>query len=372
MSILKLEPKYGYYSIHYGNEQIITVSSKLEAIEAAQRTNGWIQYHFNDDVYSCYDWREPIVESISDLYAQRARDIRQQYERVVCCYSGGFDSHNMLQSFLSNKIPVDAVLCFYNSLAEGTEDTIGEEWLLQTKPRLEPILAQHPEIDFFRIDISYKSLELVDKYRDDYLHVSNGILSPNSISISHLIEFLPAKYQDCNTVLLFGVDKPRLRFKDGKFILNFLDVGLRARPVIAESRIEYFYWNRTVPKLLIKQAQLARDYWRSRIEADPSLVKSRWNPNLGCVFDHDDVGLNRAIYPHCQIGMFLTWRPNPFNKWGKILGERDKWLYQSNLPQAALLKDIYQGLTDNVSKQWFNNNDHRQGYVGNISQDYIL
>ena len=108
--------KFGYYQVHHG-KTIAIFENKFEAIEAAQRINGWISYHFNDDVFGCFDWQLPINDSLNNLYRKRAEQIRRENDYVVCAYSGGFDSHNMLQSFLANDIKIDAILFFYNSLS---------------------------------------------------------------------------------------------------------------------------------------------------------------------------------------------------------------------------------------------------------------
>ena len=57
---------------------------------------------------------------------------------------------------------------------------------------------------------------------------------------------------------------------------------------------------------------------------------------------------------------------------GQFLGERDTWLYNSNMPEAEQLFDLYKSLCSNLNSRWFNNNDYAKGLMGHISRDYIL
>ena len=93
---------------------------------------------------------------------------------------------------------------------------------------------------------------------------------------------------------------------------------------------------------------------------------------MGIVLDHNDVGMNRAIYPHCEKGNFLTFPMEKYSRYGQFLGERDTWLYNSNMPEAEQLFDLYKSLCSNLNSRWFNNNDYAKGLMGHISRDYIL
>jgi hypothetical protein len=366
MAIISFEERFGYYLAHHGSHSYRTCS-KLEALQVAQRNNGWVTWHYNDEVYGSYNWSDPVQEDILDLYRQRAQQIRNKFDHVVLMYSGGYDSHNVLESFLKNGVKVDAVVSFYNSMDPNHDSDIVVEWQLQTWPRIKPILDAHPEIEFIRLDMSQNSLNMLTVHKDDYYYVADGALAPNFVGISYLSRLLPAKYQTGTLAMVYGVDKPRLRYKNNQFIFNFYDQGFRVKPVVPGSGIEYFYWSADLPKLVIKQAQIAKNFWASNRELLVTHPKNKQNPNLGTVLDFDHAPLQQMIYPHCSQGKFLTWRPA-----SPTFGQRDIWIYKSNTVYRDKIADMYKSFKQNIDRRWFNQGRHAKGLISNISRDYVL
>ena len=89
------QSKFGYYQVG----ELLTTFSKVEALGWSQRFNQPVQYRFNDLVFDSYNWTVEPAESLVQLYQRRAQQIREKYDYLVLFYSGGADSHNMLQSF---------------------------------------------------------------------------------------------------------------------------------------------------------------------------------------------------------------------------------------------------------------------------------
>lgn len=366
MSIISFEERFGYYIAHYGVHTYQTCS-KIEALQIAQRNNGWVTWHYNDEAYGSYDWSVDVPEDITELYRQRAEQLRTKFDHVVLMYSGGYDSHNMLESFLKNNIRVDAIVSFYNSMDNNTDTDIVVEWQLQTWPRLKPILEAHPEIEFIRMDMSQNSLNMLDLHNDDYYYVADGSLAPNFVGISYLHQLLPIRLRTGSLAMVYGVDKPRLRYQNNQFIFNFYDQGFRVKPVTTGSGIEYFYWSPDLPKLAIKQAQIAKKFWSSNITVINLHSKNKYNKDLGIVLDHDHIPLQQMIYPHCSTGIFLTWRPA-----SPTFGQRDIWIYRSNTGYREKIYDMYKSFKKNVDARWFNQGKYAKGLISNISRDYVL
>ena len=65
--------KFGYYTV--GEKKSY---SKLEAL-------GWgsPKWHFNDEIFSAIDWTIEPPFDLWELYKQRAKQIREQYDYVV-------------------------------------------------------------------------------------------------------------------------------------------------------------------------------------------------------------------------------------------------------------------------------------------------
>jgi hypothetical protein len=364
--MIQLDEKFGYYLVHFGN-LVTKTCSKVEAIEIAERLNGWISWHFCDEEYSSHDWAVPVSTPIQDLYCARAQQIRNEYDHVIIMYSGGYDSHNMLSSFVDNHIKVDAVCSFYNSTDANPLSDINNEWTLQTYPRLQKIKQLHPWLDIIRLDVSQNSLRMIDLHADSYQYIGQGTFAPNFIGLSYLIDLLPRKYRTNRTCILFGVDKPRLRYHNNRFVFNFHDMGYRVKPVKNDTGMEYFYWSRQLPELVIKQAQIAKTVWEQNLDKISTHSGNKNNPDLGWVLDHDYVPVQQQVYPACANDIFLTWRPRsvPF-------GQRDTWIYHSNSESKHKLNQLYHSFKDSMSPRWFNQGQHDKGLISNISRDYFL
>jgi asparagine synthetase B (glutamine-hydrolysing) len=98
------QDKFGFYQV--GD---FRTYSKFEAIEQHTKTNKKLQWNFNDTIYRSYKWDQEPKESLSELYRQRAQQIREQYDYVVLWFSGGADSTNILNAFIDNNIKLDEV-----------------------------------------------------------------------------------------------------------------------------------------------------------------------------------------------------------------------------------------------------------------------
>ena len=113
------QDKFGYYLV--GND--IKTYSKVEAVEVSNRLRKPFRWVFNEDVFLNFDWQTEPTEPLEELYAQRAHQIREQYDYIVIWYSGGADSHNVLQSFIKNNIFVDEIAQFHSHDGDKTWDS---------------------------------------------------------------------------------------------------------------------------------------------------------------------------------------------------------------------------------------------------------
>ena len=103
--------KHGYYLVNG-----IKTLSKFEAWQFAKGNFADIQFIYNDDLMSSYDWTEEPTEDIYELYAGRARQLRNDYDHLVLLYSGGIDSHVILETFLQNGLRLDEICTLTNTI----------------------------------------------------------------------------------------------------------------------------------------------------------------------------------------------------------------------------------------------------------------
>ena len=105
---MKLDVFSGYYTY----KSLATVN-KYEILLAADNIED-VKYHFHDDFFSSFNWYQEPPQSIEYLYAERARQLRANYDYIILLYSGGADSHNILQTFVDNNIFLDEICSFIN------------------------------------------------------------------------------------------------------------------------------------------------------------------------------------------------------------------------------------------------------------------
>lgn len=124
MSSLLSNPYLNFYSYN-GN----TYSTKLHALMAASR------YNDINDAKEQISWRAPAFDkfggstenlepsgSLKSYYLQRAIDIRQRYDYVILHYSGGSDSHNILETFMLNSLHLDEIAIHYYPPSHNLQD----------------------------------------------------------------------------------------------------------------------------------------------------------------------------------------------------------------------------------------------------------
>ena len=78
----------------------------LDAV--ASRKQCWFYYY--DDILSKVPWKIEPTETLETLYKLRAQEIRDTYDYVILCFSGGSDSLNVLETFYYNNIHIDEIV----------------------------------------------------------------------------------------------------------------------------------------------------------------------------------------------------------------------------------------------------------------------
>lgn len=90
---------------YYYNQNNIYLT-RHEAVQSNQDCT----FYYYEKEFDSKDWSKEPIESLTELYKRRAQQIRDQYEYVVICYSGGIDSTQVLESFYYNNIHIDEIL----------------------------------------------------------------------------------------------------------------------------------------------------------------------------------------------------------------------------------------------------------------------
>jgi hypothetical protein len=148
--------------MHYydTSNNFITFNDRIDAIKYKLTTNNEIKFCYKDAEFSKVNWKQEPKESLKQLYKERAQQIRDEYEYVILCYSGGIDSTNMLESFYYNDIHIDEIV----SVGSFSQDTTKEIDLNHNKEIYENVI---PTLNSFNLPNTKKTIiDYTDYFRD--------------------------------------------------------------------------------------------------------------------------------------------------------------------------------------------------------------
>lgn len=374
----------------YGNKGFYQVGdrhfySKLEACMAAQNLPGrhFLHWNFHESEFGHYAWdSEPPVD-ILDLYRERAQQLRDNYDHLVLFYSGGADSHTVLQSFVNNGIHLDEVFVYGAFKAEQQRaNTLGwdrrpgyytREVKYIVKPMLQRLQAQHG----FKVttwDWTDRTLELLSD--PDWIWKVGVRFAPDAIPRQCLHEIYghTDRYEGRGrrVAFIFGVDKPRLFRDNHNVYLSFIDTMLTTA-VGNNNDIqgrtwehdEYFYWTPNMPEIAIKQAHLIVKFLRAQGRLDALTARD----NAGTFHAGDYYRMiHPIIYPQWNTN---TWQIDKSS--GVVNDEFGQWFFDSapERSKQQWASGINQ-LNRSVDARFFNGGDAWQGLVGCFSKFYRI
>lgn len=301
----------GYYQV--GNEihrsRIPAIVSSINSSE-----HHHVRWIFNDNIFSRYDWKQAPEKTLDELYRDRAQQLRDSYDYLVLSWSGGSDSDNVLNTFLSNNIFLDEIYVrsprelVKNLYTPNCEDTSIEnspsEYDFVIKPRLAWLARTHPEIKITLDDPSDVILNYTKTTKENDWMLNRTTLTPGGEEKFKNIRnsYKPGK----KTAHIYGLDKPRIMFKDGKYHAYFLDWLVSIYTIISDWNIdscivpEPFYWSPDCVPLIIAQCHTVKNFFQKnhtyRFLLDGHALKSSENINL-----YHDL-LRPLLYPS-------TWTP---------------------------------------------------------------
>ena len=374
--------RYGYYQI--GDLKTYSVYQMMDHHHKDPQPHKWI---YNDDFFSQYDWTQEPTESLKELYKNRAKELREQYDYVVLYYSGGYDSANMLHAFLDNGIYPDEIVTFYSR-----HDTVSHQYHERaqfTEKKLEKIEKQYPQIKIRRIDYadiicSWPQIVKDANLNLDPIHLFGPRMSVNRLALDVMYEHIDDWKQllkDKKTICtLQGVDsvQPSHISRENKWVHNFFDVHVCGhmtpmRQMTNKSNrdtLEFFYWAPTdaAAKILIKQGHLAKKFlinkkiFTNKIDR----IVKKFN-----VFGYEP--FKKLIYPRIFEDDEQFYNKKELST---FWGNRDQWFFNSDLPGSKEhWETIYLPLFRQDRshwKTWFHNNDINQGFKKIKSMDYII
>lgn len=341
-----INEKLGFYTVE---EKIF--DSKIKACIFANQTGKEVQWHFNNDQFSKHNWLQEPEESLDNLYDQRCRFLREKYDYIIISYSGGADSHNIVESFLRQGLRIDEIVV--NTMEKLSHDTISldvnnkdpknaaAEHYLQTIPRLKEIASRDPKVKISILDLSdYLLSSWLNSNDASWILDKREGLNPLNVTRFNYLHFSEVRKnfdRDKKIALILGIEKPRtLIYSNNKFYIRFIDRPSNIVTIenhikdYTNATVEYFYWSPDSLSILSKQAHVIKKW----LEFNPQYQNLWYYEN----FTSENF---RLIHERLLRNiLYTTW---------------DKNWYQ----------------TDKATKDWYSEFDHWfiEGFKGTLQHD---
>ena len=178
--------------------------NKFSAINENIISKHPIHFHI-PDAYDNFDFSKEPNATWHDILKQEAIDIRDSYKTVKLWYSGGVDSHLVLNTFLKNNIHVDEICCMKSGFTD-----VDTEITDHAEPFLKTIQKQIPKT----------KINIIEPKIADYenFYSSNGTIDWNyTFRLIYHTELIKDKHQQKGTINVFGANPPLLVYKEGKW-----------------------------------------------------------------------------------------------------------------------------------------------------------
>jgi hypothetical protein len=378
MILLENNPKLGYYT--YDGKKFY---SKVTALIEATRDGKFPEWMFNRETFDRFDWSHEPTMTLKELYRSRALQLREKYDYIRMEVSGGGDSSTAVYSFINNGIHLDEVVFRYPKTGERnvTDDPFNtkpentlSEWKYAAQPLLQWISVNAPKTKITMHDYSEDMLR--SDHDESWVFRTKDYFQPGHV-FKHTVDAVDSHKhtldQGMRVCMLWGVDKPKICIKDGKWYLYFMDVQANnANPEVGQwdnVTNEYFYWTPDLPELLCKQAHIIRQWFD--LPSNKNLQHlARW-PNYSfaqrTTFEHI---VKPLIYPEYDHTTFQTSKPT-----NSFYNEMDYWFYVNFVDTHAYRawKAGLKFLVDNIDPKYFNYEIGQPvGFISFISPFYYL
>lgn len=276
-----------YYQV--GQKKFI---DKIAAILHATETNQFPYFRCNDEFYDRHNWTVEPTESLEQLYAQRAWELRNQYDYLVLHFSGGSDSANILETFIRNRIPLEEILIRMplECVDRNINNTAAENTAAEVYFTAYPLAQMAKNLYYPDLKITVKdSGDYVKSYfrnldlgRDDTVITSISSLSPTSIQNADIDnlhrDLLQVAERGRRVGHIYGTDKPPIYWTGSEYKVKFLDKtaslffnNYRRTTIDLPSYKEAFYWAPSTAKLIIKQAHTVKRYIKA-MNLEPDII----------------------------------------------------------------------------------------------------
>jgi len=379
MNHIETNDKLGYYTV--GQEKI---HHKPIALMRATETNQFPEWHFNREVLNAHTWDQEPEVSLQELYRIRAQQIRDKYDYIRLEFSGGADSTVVLYSFINNGIHLDEIVTRWPKTAGEKfvpadpynykpENSLSE-WEYAAKPLLEWVKTHSPNTKITIHD--YSDDMLTGEHDESWVYNVKDWLLPSyqfKTSIHAMDEHKRTLDRGKSVCILWGVDKPKLCIKDGKWYVYYMDTQANNCSsdigVYSNATNEYFFWSPDLPEIVSKQAHTIKNWFE--LPTNKYLQHLvRWpNHSLAQRATYEQI-VKPLIFPEYDPTTFQCSKPS-----SNFYNEMDAWFY-NNFQENNFYKAWQAGLTyleNKIDTKYFRYEWNKAtGFLAFISPMYYI
>ena len=258
----------------------IEFSSKVDALIFSKTVNKPVNWVFHNVLFSNYNWEIEPEHSLDFYYDKRARELREQYDYLILSYSGGSDTHNILESFIRQGLHIDEIVTNHMSKATKSmtvlDTSVKNSWNfsaeheLQAVPRLKYISEKLPKTKITVLDVSDIVLNSMNVFDDvDWVLNRNDHLSVGQTFRYNYFHFSNIKKQfdkNLKIGIMVGLEKPKTFVDAGKMYIRFGDASVNITSIndfnddYTNVKVELFYWSKDTLPMMCKQGHVIKKW----------------------------------------------------------------------------------------------------------------
>ena len=278
--------------------------NKIAAFERANGDATQIKFHVMDDAWSKIDTSKEPETSWEDLLKLRAWQLRNRYKHVALMYSGGWDSHTVLMTFVKNRIPLDEIVCWDKTEYHADPELVDS---YQTAKRIINEYNLTTKITVYQIPWHHHAT-IYKEAGEDYIYLPGCQLTFNQtsriVNYERLTNFIDIKNKHIEGTAVFieAHDKPRVNLWEGRWYHFYVDSSLYQ--YVGKGASEMFYCSPDALELQLKQAYMSVRFFENKINSIPGATRDlvhevqsfkyphlyeEWNRHIGRVCQDNDI-----------------------------------------------------------------------------------
>lgn len=327
--------------------------NKLLAIAENNKSKKPIRFNIPEK-YETFDFSTKIDKSLEQLSIEQANKLRDSHDKIIIWYSGGCDSHYVLDTFLKNNIKVDEIHMVKSGFSNADYEI--DKYATPFVKKLDIKTVVHePNLAY------YENRYVNDEWQDGTANGYNHHFRLNN-------DFENLQHHDTDKVAhIFGKDKPKLFFIDGKWYTYFLDVDITPQP----HQINFFCDD---PIIYSKQCHMLIDKIQMlKNQADYNKVtwyhedQNFWNKSIGRYRD--------SSFPLKELNV-VNYNNNVVNHNNNVVTHHSKKDAEAINQAPTHIVEAWQqknkALVEELGADFFNQGDPCIGTVGVFSKFYCI